>query len=128
MDIKLNKKANEGTWVVWKHNGQEARVLLRPLSRRASRTVLAGTVDVKGKKPLPNMRRFFEESIEAQIIDWENIRVDAGDGKGAVDFPCTPENKRMLLEFDPFYDFVEAELLKLRPQDTDEKDDAEKNS
>jgi hypothetical protein len=126
MDLKL-KKSNDGTWVTWDHEGQEARVLLRPLSRRAARTVLAGTVDVKSKKPLPNMRRFFEESIEAQIIDWQGIRTYAEDGEEPKECPCTPENKRMLLEFDPFYDFVEAELFKLRPKDTDEKADVEKN-
>ncbi len=127
MDIKLNRKAHEGAWVVWKHKGQEARVLLRPLSRRASRTVLAGTVDVKSKKPLPNMRRFFEESIEAQIIDWQGIRTYAEDGEEPKECPCTPENKRMLLEFDPFYDFVEEELGKLREGEFENKGLLEKN-
>ncbi|MGC2423164.1 MAG: hypothetical protein WA666_02285 [Nitrospirota bacterium] len=126
MDIKL-KKSSDGTWVIWKRDDQEARVLLRPLSRRAARTVLAGTVDVKSKKPLPNMRRFFEESVEAQIIDWQGIRTYAEDGEEPKECPCSLENKRMLLEFDPFYDFVEAELLKLRPKDTDERADVEKN-
>ncbi len=117
MDLKLDKKKSEAFWATWTYNGQEAQVLLQPLTRRRARAALLLTAAGNGKDKKPDMNRYYAESYAAMILDWKGIKADSGDGAGPVELPCTQENKLALLDFQdgddsyPFFDFIEEQIF-----------------
>jgi hypothetical protein len=126
--MRLNlAKMDEAVWVDWKHG---VRVKIRPLP--TSKAIEIQKRATKRNMVFVNGRREFRDEIdnaaydallqEHLIEDWDGF-VDQNDQP----IPCTPENKKAILDFmHEFRLFVvmagkELEELKLQAREEDQK-------
>ena len=93
MDIKKQMTAaTNGIWVYW----DEVEVLLKSSSKLFITIRENSTIDGK-----INEYELAKQFAEHFVIDWRGITNDG------VDFPCTPENKKLLFDCSlKFYQFI----------------------